>query len=120
MARAWGLIMFGNYLSAAIGNLVRNRLYAAISIIGLSIGFTAAILIGLYARDEFSYDRFIPGGQDTYLVAITAKTPRTAPVESLVSEVWTGPLMKLQFPQVEDAVRLQKSFSPPLVKLGGY
>jgi putative ABC transport system permease protein len=100
--------MFGSYVSAAVGNLVRNRLYAAISIIGLSIGFTAAILIGLYARDEFSYDRFIPGGKTTYLLAITAKTPKTAPVESLVSEVWTAPLLKLQFPQIADAVRLQK------------
>ena len=112
--------MFGSYVSAAVGNLVRNRLYAAISIIGLSIGFTAAILIGLYARDEFSYDRFIPGGKTTYLLAITAKTPKTAPVESLVSEVWTAPLLKLQFPQIADAVRLQKSFSPPLVRLGDY
>ncbi|HEY4031214.1 MAG TPA: ABC transporter permease [Caulobacteraceae bacterium] len=112
--------MFGNYLSAAIGNLARNRLHAAISIAGLAIGFAAAILIALYARDEFSYDRFIPGGQHTYLVAITAKTPRAPAVESLVSEVWTAPLMKLQFPEVADAVRLQKSFSPPLVKLGDY
>ena len=112
--------MFGNCLSAALGNLVRNRLYAAISIIGLSIGFTAAILIALYARDEYSYDRFIPGGQDVYLVAVTAKTPKTAPVESLVSEVWTAPLLKLQFPQIADAVRLQKSFSPPLVRLDDY
>jgi putative ABC transport system permease protein len=112
--------MLRNYLSAAVGNLVRNRLYAAISILGLSIGFAAAILIALYARDEFSYDRFIPGGRGVYLVAVTAKTPKTAPVESLVSEVWTGPLLKLQFPQIADAVRLQKSFSPPLVRLGDY
>ena len=112
--------MFGNYLSAAIGNLARNRFYTAISIVGLAIGFTAAILIGLYARDEYSYDRFIPGRQNVYLLAVTAETPKTAPVESLVSEVWTAPLLKLQFPQVADAVRLQKSFSPPLVRLGDY
>ena len=112
--------MFRNYLAAAIGNLVRNRLYAAISIVGLSIGFTAAILIGLYTRDEYSYDRFIPGHRDVYLVAITAKTPKTAPVESLFSEVWTAPLLKLQFPQIADAVRLEKSFSPPLVRRDDY
>jgi putative ABC transport system permease protein len=112
--------MLRNYLSAAVGNLARNRLYAAISIFGLSIGFAAAILIALYARDEFTYDRFIPGGKDTYLVAVTAKTPKTAPVESLFSEVWTAPLLKLQFPQVDDAVRLQKSFSPPMVRLNDY
>jgi putative ABC transport system permease protein len=112
--------MLGNYLSAAIGNLARNRFYTAISIVGLSIGFTAAILIGLYARDEYSYDRFIPNRQNVYLVAITAKAPRTAPIESLVSEVWTASLLKLQFPQIADAARLEKSFSPPLVRLDDY
>ena len=119
-AASWRVGVFRNYLSAAIGNLVRNRLYAAISIVGLSIGFTAAILIGLYARDEYSYDRFIPGHRHVYLVAITAKTPKTAPVESLFSEVWTAPLLKLQFPQIADAVRLEKSFSPPLVRRDDY
>jgi putative ABC transport system permease protein len=108
--------MFGNYLAAALGNLARNRLYALITVIGLSLGFTAAILIALYARDEYSYDRFIPGHEDVYLVTVTAKTPTTAPVESLVSEVWTGPLMKLAFPGIQAVARLEKSFSPPMVR----
>ena len=36
--------MFRNYLAAALRNLVRNRLYAAINILGLGIGFAAALL----------------------------------------------------------------------------
>ena len=34
--------MFRNYLVTALRNLARNRLYAAISILGLAVAFTAA------------------------------------------------------------------------------
>ena len=53
--------MFRNVLAATLRNLMRNRLYAAISIGGLAIGMAAAILTGLYVRDEVSFDSFMPG-----------------------------------------------------------
>jgi len=49
--------MFRNYLAAALRNLVRNKLYAGINIIGLTVGFAAALLIALFVADETSYDR---------------------------------------------------------------
>ena len=52
--------MFRNYLAAALRNLARNGLYAGVTIVGLAIAFAAAILIGLYVRDEMSYDRWVP------------------------------------------------------------
>jgi putative ABC transport system permease protein len=61
--------MFRNYLMAALRNLVRNRLYTGINIGGLAVGFAAAILIGLFVRDEFSYDSFIPAHQHVYRVS---------------------------------------------------
>jgi putative ABC transport system permease protein len=60
--------MFRNYLASALGNLVRNRLHAAITILGLALGVAAALMIGLYVRDELSFDHFIPGHRDAYLV----------------------------------------------------
>lgn len=52
--------MLRNYLAAALGNLGRNWLYAGITILGLAVSFAAAILIGLFLRDEFGFDRFFP------------------------------------------------------------
>ena len=37
--------MWRNYLASALGNLSRNKLYAAINIIGLAIGMAAALLL---------------------------------------------------------------------------
>jgi putative ABC transport system permease protein len=63
--------MFRNYLAAALGNLVRNKLYAAINIVGLAAGLTAALLIALFVRDEFSYDKWIPEYERVYAVHST-------------------------------------------------
>ena len=40
--------MFRNYLAAALRNLFRNRAYAAVNILGLTLAFTTAILIALF------------------------------------------------------------------------
>jgi putative ABC transport system permease protein len=58
--------MFGNYLSAALGNLTRNKLHAAINLFGLALGLATAILIGLYVRDELTFERFLPDYQRVY------------------------------------------------------
>ena len=63
--------MLRNYLAAALRNLWRNRAYASINVLGLAVGFAAAILIALYVRDEYSYDRFFPGYRDVYLLTQT-------------------------------------------------
>lgn len=110
--------MFRNYLATALRNLGRNKLYGAITIAGLALGFAAAILITLFVRDELTFDRFIPGHEDVYVVALTVKTPSTAPIESLTSEIWTAPLLKAEFGEIDSAARLVKAFFPPLVRNG--
>jgi putative ABC transport system permease protein len=50
--------MFRNYFAVAIRNLRRNKLVSMINIAGLSIGLACCLLIILYAKDEWSYDRF--------------------------------------------------------------
>ncbi len=61
--------MFRNYFITALRNLVRNKLYTTINIIGLAVGFAAALLIALFVRDEFTYDRWIPGHERIYRVS---------------------------------------------------
>lgn len=50
--------MLQNYFKIAWRNLVKNSTFSAINIVGLSVGMTTAILIGLWVSDEFSYDRY--------------------------------------------------------------
>ena len=74
--------MLRNYLITALRNLSRNKLYAAINVIGLAMGFAAAIFAALFVRDELTYDRWIPGYERVYQVTTTVSGIRgTAPGE---------------------------------------
>jgi len=98
--------MFRNYLMAALRNLARNRLYAGINIGGLAVGFAAAILIGLFVRDEFSYDSFIPGHQHVYRVSTIRIVPGRGPMFVPVVPPDLAAWMKLDFPGIQSVARL--------------
>ncbi|WP_343693683.1 ABC transporter permease [Chitinophaga sp.] len=50
--------MHRNYFKMAVRYLFKNKVHSFINILGLSVGMTVAMLIGLWIRDEFTYDRF--------------------------------------------------------------
>ena len=102
--------MFRNYLAAALRNLVRNRLYAAINIIGLALGFAAAFLIAVFVKDELSYDKWIPDHNRTYLLTnIEHRLPGQPPLQfdRLLPQI--APALKLSIPSLEAVARLVKS-----------
>ena len=98
--------MLRNYLAAALRNLFRNRAYAALNICGLALGFAAVILIGLYVRDEYSYDRFFPEHERIYRVQATVKVADQAPLRISVTSADIAAALELDFPQIESVTRL--------------
>ena len=50
--------MLRSYVISLIRSFIRNRQSTIINIFGLSVGLCSALLIALYAIDEFRYDRF--------------------------------------------------------------
>jgi len=100
--------MFRNYLITALRNLVRNRLYAAINIVGLAVAFAAALLLALFLRDEASYEKWMPGHERTYAVRYTVSFA----VAAVPSQIWDRTAdsfagwLKSEVPGVENAVRL--------------
>lgn len=72
--------MLVTYFKTAWRNLLKNRIYSLINILGLSLGLTASMLIALWVADEYSVDAFhkdldrlyvvtskeISGGEITY------------------------------------------------------
>lgn len=95
--------MLRNYFQIAWRNLVGNPLFSAINIIGLSIGLACCIIITLFVRYEMSYDKHWVDADRTYRVTrdffgndleLAAVAPPIAP------------LMKQDFPEVEDITRI--------------
>ena len=50
--------MIRNYFKIAYRSIVRNKVFSAINILGLSVGITCGILILLWVGHELSWDRF--------------------------------------------------------------
>ncbi len=90
--------MFGNILAGALRNLARNRLYVAISVAGLALGLSAVILTALYVRDELSFDRFIPGPGQAYVVTSGLTMPNQSPIAMDYAPSKVAAWLKLQFP----------------------
>src|ERR1700722_7540532 len=60
--------MIKNYLVVAWRNLVRNKAFSAINILGLALGMTCSLLILLWVQDERSVDGFHANGKKLYQV----------------------------------------------------
>src|ERR1700761_6472885 len=66
--RKYNGIMIRNHFLIAWRNLLKNKGYTSINIIGLAIGMAVTLLIALWAIHQYSYDRFLPGYQLAYHV----------------------------------------------------
>ncbi|MEE8371689.1 MAG: hypothetical protein V3R73_06025, partial [Sphingomonadales bacterium] len=67
--------MLGNYIRSAFRVHWKSRTESAINLIGLTAGLAAVILIGLFIRDELSYDGWWPGGERNYAVETSFTFP---------------------------------------------
>ncbi len=64
--------MFKNYITTALRNFWRNKVFSVINVLGLSIGISAALVIFLIAHYEFSYDAFEKDNSSIYRVVLDA------------------------------------------------
>jgi ABC-type antimicrobial peptide transport system permease subunit len=60
--------MLKTYFVTAWRNLIRNKVYSTLNILGLTAGMAVALLIGLWVYDQLSYDQFFPGNELVYQV----------------------------------------------------
>src|SRR5258706_5328587 len=96
--------MFKNYFKVALRYLLRYKTYTAINILGLAVGITCCVLIMLFVRSEFSYDRFNTKADRIYRVWQEEKFQGQDFVNT-VTPVPMGPAMKSSFPEVESICR---------------
>jgi putative ABC transport system permease protein len=102
--------MLRNYLAAALRNLARNRLYAGLNIVGLGVGFAAAILIALYVRHELTFERFLPDHEHIY--RLSSEISVAGPGSGATDDV-RGPIvdeLKLDFPRIRSVASLRNSY----------
>lgn len=117
--------MFRNYLKIALRNLWKNKVFSLINIIGLSIGLSAAFVIGAIIYYDLTFDKFHPDGDRIYRVTTEFTSPDgnfynpgvSAPLGQALKEEFTGietisPLFTISMYQVENT-KTEKVFKNP-------
>jgi len=96
--------MFTNYLKITFRNILRNKTYNLLNIVGLAIGITCAALIMLWVEDELNYDHFFPNRNNLYIV----KDKQTYEGKTSVFDATPGPLaqaIKAEIPGIKTTAR---------------
>jgi putative ABC transport system permease protein len=100
--------MLRNILAAALRHLARNRLYAAISVLGLAVGLWASLVAGLVIRNQFSFDHLVTGYQQVYLAATRTNPVGRAGATYAETQSRVGPRLLQQFSEISAVARLQR------------
>jgi putative ABC transport system permease protein len=93
--------MIRNYFKVIVRNMLRNKAYSIINILGLSAGLAMYIIILQYVHYEESYDRFHAHSDDIYRVAMHFSRPGQEAFTDAATYVPAGAALKADFPEVQ-------------------
>lgn len=109
--------MYKNYLKIAWRNLLKNPGYSGINILGLAVGISCFLLISMFVKNEFSYDRFHTKSSRIYRVW---QHENYGPKEDFVNTttpVSMARVLEEQVPEIEAATRVYR-FNTMIRKTG--
>ncbi|PWG78496.1 ABC transporter permease [Pararcticibacter amylolyticus] len=96
--------MIRNYLKAAWRNLLKNKSFSFINILGLAIGMASAILIFLWIYNQVSHDRFHEKTDRIFVMNNRDHFSGNMWAWSSTPKIM-GPTLKQDYPEVEEFAR---------------
>ncbi len=100
--------MFKNYLKIAWRNLVKDRQFTFLNLMGLSIGLACSFLIYLWVHDELSIDKFNSNDKRLYQVIKTAPNADGTISTYETTQGLLARSMAEDLPEIEYAVSVRK------------
>lgn len=98
--------MFRNYFLITFRNLLKNKVFSTVNILGLAIGMATCFFIFLYVHFELGYDRFNKNAADLYRVNISYSGSFSNLPPMATNHPAVGPALKADFPEVVDFARV--------------
>ena len=98
--------MIKNYFKIAWRNLIRQKGYTIINLLGLAIGLTSCLLISYYVIDELSYDKYHKKGDRIYRIVTNYTSPSGDRVPFALGPYRMKKAFESHFTQVEEFVRI--------------
>jgi putative ABC transport system permease protein len=99
--------MIKNYFKTALRTLIRNKLYTALNVAGLTFGLSCFLLIGLYLFDELTFDTQHSKADRIYRV-IEHKTVNGESTTIAAAGYKLAEESKKAIPGVENTTRVQR------------
>ncbi len=97
--------MFKNYFKTALRNLLKNKTFSAINIVGLAIGMAVCIIIMLFVTYERSFDNFHT--KNIYRLNEVQKFEGMVASQKVGLSMFNmGPTIKNDFPEVKNFTRI--------------
>lgn len=112
------VIMWKNYFTIARRNLWRQKENSLINLFGLITGLIAFILIGLFAFDEFQFDKFHTNGDRVVRIVTEGAGANSAGSWAGTSPA-IGPSLQQEFPEVGDHLRMYRISQKQLFNFEG-
>ena len=97
--------MFLHHLKISFRNLWKNPLYSLIHVAGLGIALTCVIMVSLFVKDEFSFDRFHSNSNRIYRLTTTTVEKDGATYTLGTSGQVQGPAFRSSIPEVQEFSR---------------
>lgn len=98
--------MLRNYFKVAFRNLLKNKVYTIINLLGLGIAITASLFLFKYVGYERSFDRFHANSDNIYRVTTHWNKGTVKDDNRALTVPWTGPGAKELFPEIKAYGRL--------------
>ncbi len=99
--------MFRNYVTVALRNLVKHKLFAVINVAGLVIGLMAMILANSLVSHEQNYDAFFLDHDRIYAIGGVINPEKNEPIRYMLGvPAPVRPLIEANVPGVEYSARL--------------
>ena len=98
--------MLQNYFKIAVRTLWKEKGYAFINVFGLAVGIACCVLIALFVRSEWSFDRFHERSEDLYRMWGREFYSEEQDYFYTVTQPILGPTLRASFPEVENFARI--------------
>src|SRR6187402_295526 len=106
--------MFKNYLKTAVRNLWKHKTFSFINIIGLTIGLTSFLLVGMYIFDELTFDRAHKNADNIYRVVETNTSSEGKSTKRSGTGFQVGARAKTSLPEIQDVARISTFWRPDI------
>jgi putative ABC transport system permease protein len=98
--------MLKTHLKAAWRNLMKNKIFSFVNVIGLTIGLASFLLIALYIFDEMSFDRFHKNANHIYRLIEDRTSPDGKETKVAGAGYQVSEKSQSVIPVIKDIVRM--------------